>query len=187
MANSKIVFGFPGVGKTYCFAHQKELGLKLVDSDSSMFHWVYDLNGNPCLDEDGNKREHPEWPMNYIKYVTLIGKEKAEKPDYILMSTHEDVMNAMKDSGFDMILVVPGEDEKDNMMRLYKERGNDEKFIEMMDKKYDEYRQGAIVRAVDLSAIGIVAIHPFSVAENVYANLFEYFKYPPKDPMEFEK
>lgn len=184
MANSKIIFGFPGIGKTYCFNHQKELGLTLVDSDSSLFHWVYDLNGSPCLDENGNKREHPEWPMNYIKYVTLIGKEKTENPDYILISTHEDVMNAMKNSGFDMILVVPGTGEKDNMMRLYKERGNDERFIKMMDENYEKYRKGAIARAI---AASIVTIHPFSTVENSYANLFEYFKHQPKDPMVFDK
>ena len=143
MKESVIIFGFPGTGKTYAFEHAEELGLKLQDSDSSHFHWVYkdDDFKEPVLDEDGKKVVHPAWPANYAAYISLTGREQfeEERPDYIFVSTHTEVMKAISDLDFTCFTVVPNKSLKEKYMKLYRDRGNDEAFIEMMDKNFDKF------------------------------------------------
>lgn len=188
MKDSTIIFGFPGVGKTYCVEHQKELGLELVDSDSSKFHWIYDLNGQICKDENGNKREHPEWPMNYVKYVTLIGKEKTHKPDYILMSTHSEVIEAMLNAGFEnMNFVVPSRspEAKEAMMEIYKKRGNTQEFIDKIFENYNDYITDIVKKYS--GSIRIIFLNP-AIKESKYSTLYDVLKdFPePINPMEFD-
>lgn len=189
MKDSTIIFGFPGVGKTYCFEHQKDLGLELVDSDSSKFHWIYDMNGQICKDENGNKREHPEWPMNYIRYVTLIGKEKTNKPDYIMMSTHAEVIEAMLTAGFDnMCFVVPSRnpEAKAAMMEIYKKRGNSQAFIDKLFENYDQYIADIINKYQ--GKINLIFINPH-VKEARYSALYDVLSDFPVfvNPMEFDE
>ena len=48
---TKIIAGFPGIGKSYVFNQRK---YKCLDSDSSLFSWI----------EKGVR--HPDFPNNYI-------------------------------------------------------------------------------------------------------------------------
>lgn len=148
MSTSKLVFGFPGVGKTYAFNRARELGLYLYDSDSSKFHWMYDDKGNLMKDEFGDKIAHPAWPQNYVDYIKLVGMEQEVNPDFIFVSTHEEVMNALKDVEMEKYVIAPHLSMKDEFMKRYRERGSDETFIELMNKNWANFVAGTFARAI---------------------------------------
>lgn len=139
---SIIIFGFPGVGKSYAYDHQEELQATIQDSDSSHFHWLYQGEGfdNPVLDEDGKKVVHPAWPANYAEYISLTGREQKDVPDFILVSTHKEVMEAILALEFpETWILVPARDDKEKYLELYKQRGSSPEFIQNMDKNWDAF------------------------------------------------
>lgn len=183
MDESIIIFGFPGVGKSYAFEHQEELGLELQDSDSSHFHWLYkdDEFKEPVLDENGKKVPHPAWPANYAQYIELTGREQEVNPDYIFISTHEEVMETILPLGFISFCIYPDINMKDKFMQLYKDRGNDERFLKLMDEKWEEFVKGTEKRAMSAGKCISFPICEGGKIQNVY----DLLKRKPKIPMEF--
>lgn len=183
MDESIIIFGFPGVGKSYAFEHQEELGLELQDSDSSHFHWLYkdDEFKEPVLDENGKKVVHPAWPANYAQYIELTGREQEVNPDFIFVSTHEEVMKAILSLGFISFCIYPDINMKDKFMQLYKDRGNDERFLKLMDEKWEEFVKGTEKRAMSADKCISFPIREGGKIQNVY----DLLKRKPKIPMEF--
>ena len=183
MDESIIIFGFPGVGKSYAFEHQEELGLELQDSDSSHFHWLYkdDEFKEPVLDENGKKVVHPAWPANYAQYIELTGREQEVNPDFIFISTHAEVIEAILPLGFISFCIYPDIDMKDKFMQLYKDRGNDERFLKLMDEKWEEFVKGTEKRAMSADKCISFPIREGGKIQNVY----DLLKRKPKIPMEF--
>lgn len=139
---SIIVFGFPGVGKTYACAHQEELDAKIQDSDSSHFHWLYRGENftDPVLDEDGKKVVHPAWPANYAEYISLTGREQSVTPDFILTSTYKEAMEALLGLEFEEYwLLVPHKEDKEKYLKLYEKRGSSPEFIKNMDENFESF------------------------------------------------
>ena len=101
---TRIYSVFPACGKTWLYEHQEDYGLKILDSDSSWFSWIY-VN----VDEYGNeirgmrKVRNPDFPNNYINYI----KENIGKYDCIFVSTHASVREALDKEGIDFIIVYP--------------------------------------------------------------------------------
>lgn len=124
--NTKIISGFPGVGKSYLFNNTE---LKVLDSDSSNFSWIKDLEGN------NTKERNPEFPQNYIDHI----KENIGKVDIILTSSHDVVRKALKESCIDYILVYPNIRAKEEYIERYKLRGNNESFIKMINENWDKF------------------------------------------------
>ena len=120
MKQTKIIAGFPAIGKSEL---TKNTNLIVMDSDSSSFSWI----------EKGVR--HPEFPKNYIKHI----KENMGKVDYILVSSHEIVRNALKENGLNYTIVYPKTTLKNQYMERYKNRGNDEKFIDFIDSNWDRF------------------------------------------------
>lgn len=169
---SVIIYGFPGTGKTYAFNKAEELELDLQDSDSSHFHWLYKGEGftDPVLDENGKKVVHPAWPANYAQYIELTGREQECPPDYIFVSTHKEVMEAVNNLGFVSFAVVPSKDCKDEFMRRFSERGSDEAFLKLMDEKFDEFVDSVVnfVLNDESANIFLVEIRPGGKIQSVY-------------------
>lgn len=110
---TKIISGFPGVGKSVLTQGSKHLTL---DSDSSQFSWI----------EEGVR--HPDFPNNYMAHI----KENIGKADYILVSSHDNVRQALKKHDIFYTVVYPHIDLKDEYLERYRHRGNDEKFVEFI-------------------------------------------------------
>ena len=131
---SILILGFPGVGKT-TYARSKSKKYTVSDSDSSMFSWK----------EEGVR--HPEWPDNYIRHIkSLIGKV-----DVIFISTHAEVREAVRaDPELEQraFTVLPDGDRKDAFMLNYKQRGSDENFLDLMDRKWSAFRRDAFKNGV---------------------------------------
>ena len=116
-----VICGFPGIGKSHL---AKKEGF--MDSDSSDWHWS--APGVP----------HPDWPYNYVKHIQLglyINK-------VILVSTHTDVRNALKEMGVEYWLCYPARFLRDEYMLRFAKRKDTPEFIQQMEdnwmKRIDE-------------------------------------------------
>lgn len=104
---TKIYSVFPACGKTWLYEHQKDYGLKILDSDSSQFNWVWETEWkNDC--ERGSvpvivRKRNLEFPINYIKHI----KENIGKCDCIFVSSHASVREALDKEGIDFTIVYP--------------------------------------------------------------------------------
>lgn len=110
-----IVCGFPGIGKSHA---SQEHGWH--DSDSSKFSWE-----SPGV-------RHPDFPGNYIDHLkTLEG--------VVLVSTHAEVREALHKNDIPFILCYPMHGCKDEYLQRFRDRGSDEKFIELLDANWSEW------------------------------------------------
>jgi hypothetical protein len=120
MKDTKIISGFPAIGKSYLTDHTE---LVVLDSDSSGFSWV----------REGER--HPDFPNNYIKHI----KENIGKADYILVSSHDIVRKALEENSVEYTLIYPSKELKSEYLERYKNRGNDEKFISFIDANWNAF------------------------------------------------
>lgn len=126
--DTKIVSAFPGCGKTTFFNMMKEKYQDdvCIDSDSSNFSWVY---------EDGEKKRNPDFPKNYIEHIiNNIGKYK-----YIFVSSHDVVRNSLIENNLPFYIVYPNLEMKDEYLERYKERGNDQNFINLLENNWESW------------------------------------------------
>ena len=115
-----IISGFPGIGKTYC--HERG-DFKTLDSDSSKFSWL----------ESGVR--DPEFPGNYIEHI----EANAEKVDMIFVSSHKVVRDALVDGGLIFLLVFPDPSLKAEYIQRYKDRGNAEAFVKLLEDNWESW------------------------------------------------
>lgn len=121
---TKIISAFPGTGKSTYHNKHKETTL---DSDSSNFSWI--------TDSDGNKVRNPDFPKNYIQHI----KENIGKYEIIFISSHKEVRDALLDECIFFYLVYPDDNRKEEFIERYRNRGNDEKFIELVTNKWEDW------------------------------------------------
>jgi hypothetical protein len=130
--NTKVISAYPCCGKSYIFDNVdsifrgEEEDIIILDSDSSLFSWIQ---------ENGEKKRNLDFPKNYIKHI----KKNIGKADYIFVSSHKEVREALSKANIKFTLVVP---EKkllnDWMIRMYN-RGNDDNFINLQIDNWDKW------------------------------------------------
>lgn len=123
---TKIISAFPGTGKSYY--HNKYPDTTL-DSDSSNFSWIKDENGN------NTKERNPEFPQNYINHI----KENIGKYKYIFVSSHKEVRDALLDNCIFFYIVYPSDSRKEEFIQRYRDRGNAEGFIKLVDENWEDW------------------------------------------------
>ena len=130
MKDTKVISAFPACGKTHLFnKYKNHPQIKILDSDSSEFHWVYD--------ESGNKVLNPDWPANYIKYI----KENIGKVDLILVSSHDEIRDLLFNNDITYTIVVPCNNQTcmyEWVGRMYC-RHNTPEFIDMIIKNWNKW------------------------------------------------
>ena len=107
---TKVYSVFPACGKTWLYNHQDDYNLKIFDCDSSYFAWYWTC---PEDDEQGmyspNARKtnerNPSFPQNYIDHIKC--KIESGKYDYIFVSSHKSVREALDKEGIDFTIVYP--------------------------------------------------------------------------------
>ena len=104
--------GFPGIGKSSLFNSNRNLIIK--DSDSSTFDKEF-------------------FPANYIKHI----KENIGDVDILLVSSHQEVRDALLLEKIRYILVYPDISLKEKYLANYEARGNNESFIKLLDKMWN--------------------------------------------------
>ena len=117
---TRIISAFPGTGKTYF--HQNS-DLKVLDSDSSKYHWI----------KKGGR--NPDFPNNYIAYI----KKNLGKVDFILVSSHALVRGALINEGIEYTLVFPERSQKNEYLERFKQRESSEVFVNLLFKNWDRW------------------------------------------------
>ena len=130
---TKIICAFPACGKTYAFKKLNEKGYKILDSDSSQFSWCYDHN--PTNSDKIEKYRNPEFPKNYIQHI----KENIGKVDYIFVSSHKEVRDALIENGIYFTLVYPDRKMKAEWVGRCFLRGSGEKFCQLIADNWDKW------------------------------------------------
>lgn len=123
-----VISAFPACGKSYCFNNHQDK-FSMLDSDSSEFSWVKDKNGN------NTKERNPNFPNNYINHI----KANIGKADVIFVSSHKVVRDALAENGIKTVIVYPNKKLKEEWIRRFKERGNDEKFINFISNNWESF------------------------------------------------
>ena len=121
---TRIISAFPGTGKSHFFKTHPD---RCLDSDSSQFSWH--LNG------DGHKVRNPHFPGNYIEHI----RENIGKYEFIFVSSHKETRQALLEECLFFYLIHPAPYEKEVYLQRYKDRGNDENFIKLVDKNWDAW------------------------------------------------
>jgi hypothetical protein len=81
---------------------------------------------------------NPEFPENYISYI----QENMEKYEVILVSSHQNVRNALKAEGIQYIIVAPWASLKNEYMARYLRRGSEIEFIDLMNNAWGDFLRG---------------------------------------------
>ena len=129
-----IISAFPGCGKSYYYNKSKfyycdSWNRKVLDSDSSNFSWLKDSEGN------NTKQRNPEFPQNYIDHI----KENIGKADIIFVSSHKVVREALESNGIQYTLVYPEIGAKEEWLKRFKNRGDNEGFIKFISDNWDNF------------------------------------------------
>lgn len=124
---TRIIAAFPGTGKTYFTAANPG---RCLDSDSSQFSWLI-RDGAPVT-VNGAKVRNSEFPGNYIAHL----KEQIGKYEFIFVSTHKEVRDALLGSCLFFYLVYPDLDDKQVYLQRYKDRGSPQAFVDLLDKNW---------------------------------------------------
>lgn len=108
---TKIISGFPGVGKSH-LGKRSDNEIKVLDLESSNFK--------------GENR--------WEDYKNEIGKV-----DVLFVSSHKETRKILSELGVRFYLVYPDRSLKAEYLRRYAERGSSQEFIDMMDKNFDHF------------------------------------------------
>lgn len=118
--NTKIISGFPAIGKSF---FRKNSTLQVLDNDSSLFSHLY------------KDVPHPDFPENYMRHT----ENNVGRVHYILVSTHKDVREALNERKIDYTIVYPSIELKGEYIERMKTRGNTQSFINLIDSKWEEF------------------------------------------------
>ena len=124
-----IISAFPACGKSYMFNNYNDKPFTMLDSDSSNFSWIKDSEGN------NTKERNPEFPENYIKHI----KDNIGKVDVIFVSSHDIVRKALNDNKINFFMVYPDKSMKQEWIRRFRERENNEIFIKFIYDSWDNF------------------------------------------------
>lgn len=128
---ARVICAFPGLGKsTFTKKYNGENGLVILDSDSSDFSWVWNLNHT----RKSNVR-NLDFPNNYIRHI----KDNLDSADIIFVSTHKEVVDALLKTDIEFEIVLPSGNRKEELLKLCKNRGSDNEFINKMDENWDKW------------------------------------------------
>ena len=130
--NTIVISAFPACGKSWCFDNLKDK-YDMSDSDSSNFSWIRTINEN----QEEVKVRNPDFPQNYIDHIkSLLGVK-----DFIFVSSHDIVRNALKEASIPYFLIYP-ENTTDNkcawIARMFSRKSSIE-MINFIQKNWDEF------------------------------------------------
>lgn len=107
---------FPGTGKSFYTEYKRAWNERVWDSDSSK--WSKD-----------------KFPDNYIQHI----KDGIGFADKIFVSSHKEVREALVSNKLPFTLIYPDKSLKSEYIERYKKRGNEDKFIELLEAKWEQW------------------------------------------------
>lgn len=128
-SNVTVICGFPGVGKSYLSGRDG-----IVDLDSSLFRWKPADSLNPL---EGQMMPNENWAEDLVEEVK--GQIRRGKNRYVLVSTHKEVRQKLREAGILYVIVAPEDGLRSEYMRRYLRRGSDAGFIYKADREYSNW------------------------------------------------
>ena len=131
-----IISGFAGIGKTTL---QKKYP-NVIDLESSDFKWIYDDEDTKQMDKEkrkgvANRIQNPEWPLNYVKEIM----QKVNEYDIVLTSQDFDLRQCLRDNICEYYACFPTKECKEEYIKRYTDRGNNEKFITLVSQNFESW------------------------------------------------
>ena len=114
---TRLISAFPGCGKSHLFRNNETK--TILDSDSSKFN-----------------KDH--FPGNYMEHI----KTNMGKADIICISSHDTVRDALNENKLPFTLVYPDRSLKEEYIQRYKDRGNEEGFVKLLEANWDDWMDG---------------------------------------------
>lgn len=118
---TKVICGFPGIGKSTFMNNHKNLTIR--DSDSSQFP----------------KEPKGVFPGNYVEATKKLYDEGQH--DVILVSTHEEAVKALHEviNPKDIFIFVPHISLKEEYIKRYHERNSPQFLIDIISNNWDKW------------------------------------------------
>lgn len=133
-----VISAFPGCGKSTLCNRAEQYGLiHCAVSHDGVIDPVDGQKLTPIFDSDSSLFDKEDFPGNYIEHIKEV---LSNYPNVVIMvSSHENVRDAMKAAGIDYTLVYPARELKGLYLERYQDRGSSESFVTMMDDKWNEF------------------------------------------------
>lgn len=155
-----IYSGFAGVGKTYA----AETHSNVIDLESSQYQW---LNAKAKTIEANKSRystKNPEWPHNYIEAII----KNADSGKHVLISAQPEVLEELAKNNVPFITVTPDIGDKEAYIQRYLDRGNSDKFINMISEHFEEYIDDM---DKNFDAIAHIKLHRYSFISSIFDDI----------------
>lgn len=110
----KIISGFSNIGKS---SVSKYKNYKIIDFDTTYF----------------NKKD--DWVNIYIECVLAL----KDKYDFVLITTHGDILHEMNKRGISYTLVYPKREHMEEYRKRAIDRGSDKEFVEGFFSRWDSH------------------------------------------------
>lgn len=148
-----VISAYPACGKSVFYKKYSIYAgvgdtntLKVLDSDSSKFSWLYDELGNKT-----NQR-NPDFPNNYIRYI----KDNIDIQDIIFVSSNKQVREALAENKIPFVIIYP-KDTLENMIawkKRFLNRGNNLAFVGFQMEHWSEF-----ISEMRTSKLSICKVH----------------------------
>lgn len=119
-----ILSAFPGMGKSYAVKHSSQY--KMLDLESSEYSWI---------ETDEGKVRNPMFPQNYIEVIKKLVYQGSYQ--VIFISSHKIVRQALQENKIKYYFVYPDISLKEEYIKRFKQRGNNQNFIEQLKKNWE--------------------------------------------------
>lgn len=121
IGNTMLVAAFPGTGKSHYVNYGEGSGY---------------MPQGFATDSDSSKFDKASFPKNYIEHI----KQKiSEGYARVFISSHKDVRNALVENNLPFVLIYPAKELKEEYLERYRQRGNNEKFIQLVLDNWDNW------------------------------------------------
>lgn len=133
-----VISAFPGCGKSTICKEAEQYGLVHVPVSLEGTTSNRSTDGKtPIFDSDSSLFAKEHFPGNYIEHIKEVLKNH---PDVVIMvSSHDNVREAMREAGIEYTLVAPQRELKGEYLERYQGRGSPEAFITMMENKWNDF------------------------------------------------
>lgn len=161
-----LISAFPGTGKSTIHKNAEEHGLIKchIAVDKETGEVTRDIPRTPgvrVFDSDSSLFPKDNFPANYIAAI----KETIELCPHvvILISSHEEVRDALKAAGLEYDLVYPNQSLKDEYVQRYVQRGSPEGFVRLMDDRWEQF-----ILSCSSDVIPEMCMHQLGEGQGVY-------------------
>lgn len=139
-----VISAFPGSGKSTICKEAEKYGFKHchVSQDGYTRDIQLDVPHSdkvfiPVFDSDSSLFDKEYFPGNYIEHIKEVLSNY--KDVVIMVSSHENVREALREAGINYNLVYPERGLKGLYLERYVDRGSPEAFVNMMDDKWNVF------------------------------------------------